>query len=207
MVVNTNDPDYEHIYSIESYNDDVDELLYIAPSGSNSNGAVSSGFRNACSFWDTVLYSLSPQGYLCWLCIFFFVCALTGATAQETDETDNFELNSSANDSNAEPTIDAGQKRLKVAPKANRSVRFKRSASGNGKLAHGPGGPGGGCFIVCLKKSWDDQMKPFSRWTDTRPPCQRLFEADSYRLHLSSEKNEWIFQMRTRAAGNQGHYQ
>lgn len=40
MVMNTNDPDYEHIYSIESYNDDVDELLYIAPSGSNSNGAV-----------------------------------------------------------------------------------------------------------------------------------------------------------------------
>lgn len=40
MVMNTNDPDYEHIYSIESYNDDVDELLYIAPSGSNSDGAV-----------------------------------------------------------------------------------------------------------------------------------------------------------------------
>lgn len=39
MVVNTNDPDYEHIYSIESYNDNVDDLLYIAPSGSNSNGA------------------------------------------------------------------------------------------------------------------------------------------------------------------------
>eukprot|EP00066_Takifugu_rubripes_P022803 XP_011612069.1 PREDICTED: collagen alpha-1(VII) chain-like isoform X3 [Takifugu rubripes] len=38
VVVNTNDPDYEHIYSIESYNDKVDELLYIAPSGSNSNG-------------------------------------------------------------------------------------------------------------------------------------------------------------------------
>lgn len=40
MVVNTNDPDYEHIYSIESYNDKVDELLYVAPSGSNSDGAV-----------------------------------------------------------------------------------------------------------------------------------------------------------------------
>lgn len=40
MVVNTNDPDYEHIYSIESYDDDVDELLYIAPAGSNSDGAV-----------------------------------------------------------------------------------------------------------------------------------------------------------------------
>lgn len=39
MVVNTNDPDYEHIYSIESY-DNVDELLYIASSGSNSDGAV-----------------------------------------------------------------------------------------------------------------------------------------------------------------------
>lgn len=40
MVVNTNDPDYEHIYSIESYDDNVDEMLYIAPSGSNSDGAV-----------------------------------------------------------------------------------------------------------------------------------------------------------------------
>lgn len=40
MVMNTNDPDYEHIYSIESYDDDVDELLYIAPSGSRSDGAV-----------------------------------------------------------------------------------------------------------------------------------------------------------------------
>lgn len=38
--MNTNDPDYEHIYSIESYNDDVDELLYIAPGGSSSDGAV-----------------------------------------------------------------------------------------------------------------------------------------------------------------------
>ncbi|CAG06790.1 unnamed protein product, partial [Tetraodon nigroviridis] len=33
MVVNTNDPDYEHIYSVESYNDNADELLYITPPG------------------------------------------------------------------------------------------------------------------------------------------------------------------------------
>lgn len=40
MVVNTNDPDYEHIYSVESYNDNADELLYITPPGSNSDGAA-----------------------------------------------------------------------------------------------------------------------------------------------------------------------
>lgn len=77
----------------------------------------------------------------------FFVCALTGATAQETD---NFEVNTSANVSNGEPTIDAGQKMFKGAPKANRSVRLKRRASGNGKLAHGPGGPGGGGVSSCV---------------------------------------------------------
>lgn len=85
----------------------------------------------------------------------FFVCALTDGTVQETDktETDNFELNASPNVSNAEPTIDAGQKTVKVAPKANRSVRFKRRASGKGKSAHKTGGPGGGYFIMCLKKA------------------------------------------------------
>lgn len=88
---------------------------------------------------------------VCFFCFCFFVCALTGATAQETDETDNFELNASANVSNGEPTIDAGQKRFKAAPKANRSVRFKRRASGNGKLADGPGGPGrGGGVSSCV---------------------------------------------------------
>lgn len=40
MVVNTNDPDYEHIYSIESYKDNVDEMFYVTPSGSNSDGSV-----------------------------------------------------------------------------------------------------------------------------------------------------------------------
>uniref|UniRef100_A0A3Q1H9R2 Uncharacterized protein n=1 Tax=Anabas testudineus TaxID=64144 RepID=A0A3Q1H9R2_ANATE len=32
MVVNTNDPDYEHIYSIGAYDDPTDELLYFTPS-------------------------------------------------------------------------------------------------------------------------------------------------------------------------------
>ncbi|XP_059186339.1 collagen alpha-1(VII) chain [Centropristis striata] len=32
VVVNTNDPDYEHIYSIEAYDDPLDELLYFTPS-------------------------------------------------------------------------------------------------------------------------------------------------------------------------------
>lgn len=77
---------------------------------------------------------------------------MTGATAQETDKTDNFELNASANVSNGEPTIDAGQKMFKGAPKANRSVRLKRRASGNGKLAHGPSGPGGGGAFCCVAK-------------------------------------------------------
>lgn len=40
MVVNTNDPDYEHIYSIESYDDPADELLYFAPSANQSDGTV-----------------------------------------------------------------------------------------------------------------------------------------------------------------------
>lgn len=96
----------------------------------------------SCSFWN-----VSQQCYLCWLCL--FVCALTGVTVQETDKTDNFELNTSPNVSNAEPATDAGQKRVKVAPKA---VRFKRRDSGKGKSAHGAGGPGGGCFIMRLKK-------------------------------------------------------
>lgn len=82
------------------------------------------------------------------VCVVFFVCALTGATAQETDKTDNFELNASANVSNGEPTIDAGQKMFKGAPKANRSVRLKRRASGNGKLA-----PGRGAFRRASKES------------------------------------------------------
>uniref|UniRef100_A0A3B4YV77 Collagen, type VII, alpha 1 n=1 Tax=Seriola lalandi dorsalis TaxID=1841481 RepID=A0A3B4YV77_SERLL len=32
VVVNTNDPDYEHVYSIEAYDDPLDELLYFTPS-------------------------------------------------------------------------------------------------------------------------------------------------------------------------------
>lgn len=40
VVVNTNDPDYEHIYSIESYGDGADELLYLDPSANQSDGNV-----------------------------------------------------------------------------------------------------------------------------------------------------------------------
>lgn len=40
MVVNTNDPDYEHIYSIEAYDDPLDELLYFPPSANQSDGTV-----------------------------------------------------------------------------------------------------------------------------------------------------------------------
>ncbi|XP_071349723.1 collagen alpha-1(VII) chain-like isoform X2 [Trachinotus anak] len=36
VVVNTNDPDYEHIYSIEAYDDPLDELLYFTPSANHS---------------------------------------------------------------------------------------------------------------------------------------------------------------------------
>lgn len=73
-------------------------------------------------------------------------------TVQETDKTDNFELSTSPNVSNAEPTIDAGQKSGKVPPKA-KAVRFKRRASGKGRSDHGAGGPGGGYFIMRLKKA------------------------------------------------------
>ncbi|XP_071349722.1 uncharacterized protein [Trachinotus anak] len=38
VVVNTNDPDYEHIYSIEAYDDPLDELLYFTPSANHSGG-------------------------------------------------------------------------------------------------------------------------------------------------------------------------
>lgn len=81
----------------------------------------------------------------------FFVCALTGETVQETDKTDNFELNTT-NVSDAEPTIDAGQEMVQGAPKSIRSVRFKRRASGKGKLAHAPGGPAGCHSIMCESK-------------------------------------------------------
>ncbi|GLD73083.1 collagen alpha-1(VII) chain, partial [Lates japonicus] len=37
VVVNTNDPDYEHIYSIEAYDDPLDELLYFTPSANQSD--------------------------------------------------------------------------------------------------------------------------------------------------------------------------
>lgn len=40
MVVNTNDPDYEHVYSIEAYDDPLDELLYLPPPANQSDGTV-----------------------------------------------------------------------------------------------------------------------------------------------------------------------
>ncbi|XP_050930573.1 tissue factor pathway inhibitor [Lates calcarifer] len=38
VVVNTNEPDYEHIYSIEAHDDPLDELLYFTPSANQSDG-------------------------------------------------------------------------------------------------------------------------------------------------------------------------
>lgn len=41
VVVNTNDPDYEHIYSIEALDDPVNDLLYFSTQPSNeSDGAL-----------------------------------------------------------------------------------------------------------------------------------------------------------------------
>ncbi|XP_067443531.1 collagen alpha-1(XXVIII) chain isoform X2 [Thunnus thynnus] len=37
VVVNTHDPDYEHIYSIEAYDDPNEELLYFTPSSNQSD--------------------------------------------------------------------------------------------------------------------------------------------------------------------------
>ncbi|KAM9813472.1 uncharacterized protein col7a1 [Neosynchiropus ocellatus] len=38
VVMNTNDPDYEHIYSIESYDEPLEELMYFTPSANQSDG-------------------------------------------------------------------------------------------------------------------------------------------------------------------------
>ncbi|XP_057701573.1 anticoagulant protein rhipilin-1 [Corythoichthys intestinalis] len=38
VVMNTNDPDYEHIYSIDSYDDPLDELLYFPPADNQTDG-------------------------------------------------------------------------------------------------------------------------------------------------------------------------
>lgn len=40
VVVNTNDPDYEHIYSIEAYDDPMDEMLYFSPSANKTKDAA-----------------------------------------------------------------------------------------------------------------------------------------------------------------------
>ncbi|XP_077385384.1 uncharacterized protein LOC144023614 [Festucalex cinctus] len=37
VVMNTNDPDYEHIYSIENYDDPIDELLYFPPADNQTD--------------------------------------------------------------------------------------------------------------------------------------------------------------------------
>lgn len=151
MVVNTNDPDYEHIYSIESYNDNADELLYVAPPGSNSDGAAFLLVSRATLHFLRCLSNRSIPAVLFMLIVCFsFVCALAGGTVEEPDKTDAFELNTSPNISAAEPTIDGGQKTVKVSPKATRSVRFKRRASGKGKSAYRPGG---WCSIMWLKKA------------------------------------------------------
>ncbi|XP_061687815.1 WAP, Kazal, immunoglobulin, Kunitz and NTR domain-containing protein 1 isoform X2 [Syngnathoides biaculeatus] len=38
--MNTNDPDYEHIYSIENYDDPLDELLYFPPADNHTDGGA-----------------------------------------------------------------------------------------------------------------------------------------------------------------------
>ena len=40
VVVNTNDPDYEHIYSIESYDDPMEEIVDFTPSVNQSQGTT-----------------------------------------------------------------------------------------------------------------------------------------------------------------------
>lgn len=72
MVVNTNDPDYEHIYSIESYNDNVDELLYMAPAGSNSNGVVFPLVSRAVLQFLRYLSLLGVPAVLIMLIVYFF---------------------------------------------------------------------------------------------------------------------------------------
>lgn len=71
---------------------------------------------------------------------YFFLCVLTGGSDQETDKPGKVEPNTFPNVSVAKPTIDARQKAVEVAPKANRPSRFKRRANGIGKLAGGQWG-------------------------------------------------------------------
>jgi len=40
VVVNTNDPDYEHIYSIEALDDPMDELLYFSTQSTNHSDGI-----------------------------------------------------------------------------------------------------------------------------------------------------------------------
>ncbi|XP_072539439.1 collagen alpha-1(XXVIII) chain [Salminus brasiliensis] len=47
VVVNTNDPDYEHIYSIESYDDPMEEIVDLTPSINQSQGKATVVALNA----------------------------------------------------------------------------------------------------------------------------------------------------------------
>ena len=38
VVMNTNDPDYEHIYSIENYDDPLEEIVLFTPNTNQSKG-------------------------------------------------------------------------------------------------------------------------------------------------------------------------
>ena len=38
VVMNTNDPDYEHIYSIENYDDPLEEVVLFTPNTNQSKG-------------------------------------------------------------------------------------------------------------------------------------------------------------------------
>ncbi|TKS71665.1 Collagen alpha-1(XIV) chain [Collichthys lucidus] len=64
VVVNTNDPDYEHIYSIESYDDPADELLYFAPSANQSDGTVFYSKEGSCGRY-TLRWYFNSQVQAC----------------------------------------------------------------------------------------------------------------------------------------------
>lgn len=120
-MVNTNDPDYEHIYSVESYNDHVDELLYTASSDSDSDGAVFALVSRATPQLLRYFPPLCFSAELLELTAPVFLSVLAGGTLQESDKTAH--------------TMPAGQKAFKASSKSGRSTRPKRSASGKGKLS------------------------------------------------------------------------
>lgn len=74
VVVNTNDPDYEHVYSIEAYDDPLDELLYLPPPANQSDGTVFHIVSNSVMQWNSTLeYHLNQpshtQKFLCVACL------------------------------------------------------------------------------------------------------------------------------------------